>query len=146
MGKNRVSLPYDGKDALRFLDEVWNKHNLPIFDELTLYPPLPAARPFLAAFPDIRATIDDQIAEGDKVVSRVTFHATHRGALAGVAPAHQPVHFTEIFIHRLEEGKIAERWSVYDLATVLHQIGAIPSHWTHQGWVAAWLAAQGRDG
>jgi hypothetical protein len=132
--------------ARRFLDEVWNKPNLAIFDELTLYPPLPAARPFWAAFPDIRATLDDPIAEGDKVVSRVTFHATHRGAFAGVAPTHKPVHFTEIFMHRLEEGKLAERWSDYDQATVLHQMGAIPSHWTHQGWVAAWLAAQGRDG
>jgi predicted ester cyclase len=121
----------------RFLDELWNKHNLDILDELTLYPRNPAARPFFAAFPDIHATIDDQIAEGDKVVSRVTFHATHQGEFAGVAPTHQPVHFTEIFIHRLEGGKLAERWSVYDLASLLHQIGAIPSQWTHQGWVAS---------
>jgi hypothetical protein len=42
----------------RFLDELWNKHNLGILDELTLYPRNPAARPFLAAFPDIHATVE----------------------------------------------------------------------------------------
>ena len=126
----------------RFLDELWNQHNLAIIDELTLYPPNPAARPFFAAFPDIRVTIDDQIAEGDKVVSRVTFQATHQGEFAGVAPTHHPVHFTEIFIHRLQDGKLTARWSVYDLATILHQIGATPHQWTHQGWVSSWVAAQ----
>ena len=91
------------------------------------------------------APADDQIAEGDKVVSRVSFHATHQGEFAGVAPTHKAVSCTEIFVHRLERGKLAERWSMYDLASLLHQIGAIPHHWTHQGWVASLLGSQARD-
>jgi predicted ester cyclase len=124
----------------RFLDALWNQHNLAIFDELTLYPRNPAARAMLTAFPDLHVTIDDQIAEGDKVVSRVTFHGTHQGEFAGVAPTYKSVRFTEIFIYRLEAGKLAERWSVYDRASLLHQIGAISHHLTHQGWVATLLA------
>ena len=121
----------------RFLDALWNQHHLGIFDELALYPPNPAARDLLAAFPDLRMTIDDQIAEGDRVVTRVTFHGTHQGAFAGAPPTNKPVCFVEIFIYRLEGGKLAARWSVYDRARLLHQIGAIPSHMTHQGWVAS---------
>jgi predicted ester cyclase len=74
----------------RFLDELWNKHHLDSVEGLTLYPRNPAARPFLAAFPDVQATIDDQIAAGDNVVSRVTVQATHQGGVAGVAQRPNP--------------------------------------------------------
>jgi hypothetical protein len=125
----------------RFLNELWNQHHLDIFDELALYPPNPAARDLLAAFPDLRMTIKDQIAEGDRVVTRVTFYGTHQGTFVGMPSTNKPVSFEEIFIYRLERGKLAERWSVYDRASLLHQIGAIPSHMTHQGWLAS-LATQ----
>jgi serine phosphatase RsbU (regulator of sigma subunit)/predicted ester cyclase len=66
---------------------------------------------FVTAFSDVRFVIDDQVAQGDKVVSRISGHATHdRKEIMGVAPTGREVVSMAIFIHRLSGGKIAEEW------------------------------------
>ena len=79
-----------------------------------------------AAFPDMRWTIEDILAEGDKVAVRWSFQGTHRGEFLGVPATGKQVHWTAIDILRIADGKIAERWSEYDLMTMLQQLGAVP--------------------
>ena len=82
--------------------------------------------PWFAAFPDAQFTIEDLIAEGDKVVGRATLRGTHRGALMGIAPTGKHVTVTGIAIYRVEEGKIAEMWDNSDILGLMQQLGAIP--------------------
>ena len=82
--------------------------------------------PWFAAFPDAQFTLEDLIAEGDKVVGRVTMRATHRGAFMGIAPTGKHVTVTGIAIWRIEEGKMAEMWQNWDALGLLQQLGAIP--------------------
>jgi len=81
---------------------------------------------FNTAFPDLKFTIEDQIAEGDKVVSRVTTEGTHKGEYQGVAPTGKKVRSTVIAINRIVDNKIAERWTELDNLGIMQQIGAIP--------------------
>ena len=81
---------------------------------------------FRAAFPDFRAVIHDQIAEGDKVVTRKVFHGTHRGELMGIAPTGREVQIEVIDIVRIEGGQIVEHWNVVDRLGLLQQLGALP--------------------
>jgi steroid delta-isomerase-like uncharacterized protein len=78
-----------------------------------------------AAFPDHRLTIEDQIAEGDKVVTRVIFHGTHRGEFAGVAPTGKQVKYSGIAVDRIAGGKVVEMWHIANTQGLLQQIGAI---------------------
>ena len=80
-----------------------------------------------AAFPDWRHTIEDMIAEGDKVVSRGTFRATHKGEYQGIAATGKEVVDTWIIIHRIAGGKIVEVWEESDELGLLRQLGAIPA-------------------
>lgn len=77
-----------------------------------------------SALPDLSATIEDQIAEGDRVVTRVTFRGTHRGTFRGVAPTGRPVTYMGIAIDRVRDGKIVEMWHVANMLELLQQIGA----------------------
>jgi predicted ester cyclase len=78
-----------------------------------------------AAFADAEATIDDQIAEGDKVVTRWTFRSTHKGKFMGIAPTGKRVTITGINIHRIEGGKIVELWRQKDVLGLMQQLGAV---------------------
>jgi steroid delta-isomerase-like uncharacterized protein len=80
---------------------------------------------FRAAFPDFHAVIHDQIAEGDKVVTRKVFHGTHRGELMGIAPTGREVQIEVIDIVRIEDGQIVEHWNVVDRLGLLQQLGAL---------------------
>ncbi|HLF25267.1 MAG TPA: ester cyclase [Anaerolineae bacterium] len=81
---------------------------------------------FQAAFPDHQTTIEDQIAEGDLVVTRTMFRGTHQGELQGIPPTGKPVAVSGITIDRIAGGKIVERWDEFDQVGMLQQIGAIP--------------------
>lgn len=81
----------------------------------------------VGAFPDVHATIDDLLSDGDKVVERTTARGTHRGEFNGVPATGNPVVWTEIHIHRMTEGKIAELWSEIDFLSIFMQVGAMPS-------------------
>lgn len=71
------------------------------------------------AFPDLQVEIHDQIAEGDKVTTRKTIHATHRGELFGIPATNQRVAIAVIDIVRLEQGRYVEHWGVNTLASVV---------------------------
>jgi predicted ester cyclase len=78
-------------------------------------------------YPDFQVTIEDQIAEGEKVVTRVTGRGTHLGHWWGAAPTGTQVTITGINIDRVVDGKIVEHWGEADTVGALVQIGAIPA-------------------
>lgn len=78
------------------------------------------------AFPDVRFTIEDQVAEGDKVVTRWTARGTHEGELMGFAATGTQSELTGIGIDRFEDGKIVEVWGNWDTLAMMQNIGAIP--------------------
>jgi predicted ester cyclase len=78
------------------------------------------------AFPDLRVTVEDVIAEDDKVVSRHTVTGTHSGSeYMGLAPTGRSVRYDEIFILQFEDGRIAQTWGVVDVHTQRKQLGAV---------------------
>jgi len=79
------------------------------------------------AFPDFNRTIDDMVAEGDKVVIRSTWRGTHKGEWLGVAPTGKKVSQAGISIFRIAGGKMVEWWAVMDTLDLMVQLGAIPS-------------------
>ena len=91
------------------------------------------AADFRRGFPDVTSTIEDLIAEGDKVVARWRSRATHRGDYMGMPPSGKEVQIVGISVYRIEEGKIAEAWTVEDQFGLLRQIGAIPEPGHAQG-------------
>ena len=80
-----------------------------------------------AAFPDLHFTIDDILAEGDKVAYRFTLRATHSGSWRGAAPTGKSTTVTGIAIARLRDGKSAELWTITDALGLVQQLGLIPS-------------------
>jgi predicted ester cyclase len=79
------------------------------------------------AYPDLRITTEDLIAEGDKVVARNTVTGTHQGEYMGIAPTGNAVTYKEIFIARFRDGQIVETWGVVDVLAQLRQLGAMPA-------------------
>jgi len=80
-----------------------------------------------AAFADIYVTVDDQVAEGEKVSTRRTWRATHRGPYRNVAATGKQVTWTQISVVRFSEGRIVEDWAVSDELSILQQLGALPT-------------------
>jgi steroid delta-isomerase-like uncharacterized protein len=80
---------------------------------------------FNNAFPDCRLTIEDMVAEGDKVVTRYTVHGTHKGAFMGTPATGKEVSFGVICISRIQEGKIVEEWEEADTLGWASQVGVI---------------------
>jgi predicted ester cyclase len=78
-----------------------------------------------SAFPDLHITVEDLIAEGDKVVGRHSVTGTHRGEYMGVAPTGKAIAYNEIFIARFEGGRVAETWGVVDVVSQMKQLGLI---------------------
>lgn len=126
----------------RWFDEVWNEgneqslrellaptaiiHNLPV--EKTLVNDSQAAltamvRQFRGAFPDLRISVDEAIAEGDRVVARCTVRGTHSGDTLGMPATGQRVQFDGISIARIENGQIVEGWNNFDFLAMFTQLG-----------------------
>lgn len=82
---------------------------------------------FAGAFPDWKEQIHDVIAEGDKVVIRVTAGGTHEGEFQGIDATGKVVTITGIGIARIENGRIAESWWDFDAIGLMQQLGAIPA-------------------
>jgi len=76
-----------------------------------------------AAFPDLKHTVEDQIAENDKVVTRVTARGSHQGHFQGIAPTGKEVMITDIMITRIKGGKVLDLWAQFDVLGLLQQIG-----------------------
>ena len=79
-----------------------------------------------SGFPDIHITIEDEIAEGDKVLSRWTLRGTHKGEFAGTAPTGKHVTVTAMTLFRFEAGKIVEGWDYWDALGFMTQLGLLP--------------------
>ena len=122
----------ENKDLVRReQEELWNHTgNLDAAHELFASEQAEAARQeaadFRRGFPDVVSTIEDLIAEGDKVVARWRSRATHEGEYMGIPPSGEAVEFTGISVYRIEGGKIAESWNSEDQLGLLRQIGAVP--------------------
>src|SRR3712207_3380467 len=83
---------------------------------------------FKTAFPDMRATVEDVVAEDDKVVTRVTIRGTHQGETEEFGPpTGRQVEVQGITIHSIEGGKIVEEWNSYDNLSLLQQLGLAPA-------------------
>jgi len=82
---------------------------------------------YRATYPDLRVPIEDQVAEGDLVVTRWTARGTHRGELMGIAPTGNPVSVSGMILDRVVDGRIVEEWASYDALGMLRQLGAIPA-------------------
>ena len=122
----------------RAIEEVFNNRNLALFDEFfadcVYRSPVvgelraEAYRQFLtsviSAFPDGRWTIEDQVAEGDKVVTRWTFIGTHQKEIMGVAPTGRQMRLSGMMMDHIVGGKIAEEWEEYDNLGMMQQLGA----------------------
>ena len=125
-----------------FIEEFKNKANHEIVDELMspdfvhhlTDPRLPEGREgiktlgqvIVAGFPDVHASVQELLADGDMVIERTQTSATHTGEFNGIPATGRQVGWTEIHIYRLESGKIVEQWSEIDLLGLLVQLGAIP--------------------
>lgn len=134
-------------DAMKALvrrhdDDIINQHDLSALErdlaaDAIDHAAAPNARPgiegardwltsIIAAFPDVRATIEDIVAEGDRVVIRKVWTGTHDGPFMGVAPTGKKIRFEGIVIWRIEDGKLAERWAQIDRLGLMQQLGVIP--------------------
>jgi steroid delta-isomerase-like uncharacterized protein len=81
---------------------------------------------FRTAFPDVHLTIEDMLAEGDRVVARYTAHATHTGEFFGIPATGKQVVVTGISLSRIAGGKIVEQWGNQDDLGMLQQLGVVP--------------------
>ena len=82
---------------------------------------------YKTAFPDLNVTVEDVLAEGEKVVSRYTVRGTHQGEVEEFGPpTGRPIEIEGITIHRIEGGKIVEEWERYDNLSVMQQLGLVP--------------------
>ncbi|HZQ65625.1 MAG TPA: ester cyclase [Gaiellaceae bacterium] len=81
---------------------------------------------YRAAFPDARSTVEGQVAEGDKVVTRWRAAGTHQGALGPIEATGRPFAIDGVTIERVADGRIAEVWVVRDELGLLRQLGVVP--------------------
>lgn len=126
----------------RIFEEVWNRKNPAIIDELmapdyvhhdVLSPEAfgldgykQFADRYLSAFPDLQMTIHDEVVAGDRIVTRWTATGTHDGDLPGLPRTGKKISVTGITIARLSNGKFVESWNNWDALGMLRQLGAIP--------------------
>jgi len=130
--------------TVRFVEELFNQGNMGIVGEIfapdfiereQLPPGIPNGREGVkvlttmlrSAFPDFKATIDDILAEGDKVVIRMTWSGTQKGEFMGVPATGKRVSFGVIDIIRITNGKLVEHWGQMDSMSLMQQLGAIPA-------------------
>ena len=133
VGQQRLATAEHNKDlVVRLIDEVWNAGDLRRLPELWDGPTRDEAyslhKILTGAFPDLRIDIDDLIAEGDKVMARMTIRGTHRGHFRGIAPTGRQVIFTAIRVYRVADGKIVESWANQDVLGLLGQLQSEGAH------------------
>jgi len=126
----------------RLIEEVWNKGNLSLVDELFApnYEHHDSSTPdfgrgpesekkrvtlYRTAFPDLRLTVEDIIAEGEAVMSRWSCRGTHKGDLSGIAPTGRPFNISGMTVARLANGKIAESYVNWDALGLMQQLGVV---------------------
>jgi steroid delta-isomerase-like uncharacterized protein len=126
----------------RIVQEIWNGGNLDLADELIAPDYVDnvsgtgsqvgpngfkeAVNGVRDAFPDFVITINDMIAEDDKVVLVWTFIGTHKGELMGIEPTDKLIEFDGIYLYRFKDGKLVERSGKRDMFKLMSQLGAVP--------------------
>ena len=128
----------------RVNDEVWNEGHLDVIDELiaddfvatVVGAPEQIRGPqgfrefvglYRTAFPDLRITVDEQVAEGETIVTRWTATGTNEGELMGIPATGKQATTAGININRISGGKLVEGWGLFDQLGLLQQIGAVPT-------------------
>jgi steroid delta-isomerase-like uncharacterized protein len=127
----------------RFIDEFQTKGDVGVAEEIladdfvdhTPFGPIPGTKAGViqlfgmlrAAFPDLRCEVHDMLVEGDKVVTRKTFHGTHEGDFLGIPPTSNAVAWDVIDVVRHRDGQFVEHWNVVDAYGLMVQLGAIPA-------------------
>jgi steroid delta-isomerase-like uncharacterized protein len=129
----------------RFFEEAFGQGNLAVLDEIVApnqvnggpgaLPGMPSGpegskmlvTAYRNAFPDLHFTIDEQIAEGNTVVTRWSAHGTHQGELAGIPATGKAATVVGLGVDRIENGKIVESWGLFDQFGMLQQLGVIPA-------------------
>ena len=85
------------------------------------------ARMYRSAFPDVRLSIEEQVAEGDRVVTRWIGSGTHQGEMMGIAPTGNQIRVDGITISRIQDGKVVEDWELFNALGLMQQLDAIPT-------------------
>jgi steroid delta-isomerase-like uncharacterized protein len=137
--ENSVSTEEENKATFRrYIEEVWNQRHLEVVDEIfdryISHQPDGSTHErgpedvkrfvaeFRSAFPDLHLSIEEQIAEGDKVVIRATFRGTHQREFRGMAPTGKEIEVTGVTVFRFsDEGKVVESWDSYDQLRLMRQ-------------------------
>jgi steroid delta-isomerase-like uncharacterized protein len=132
----------DNKAAVRrFIGQAFNAGDLAVVDELVAPDYVLHADPevrgtegikrfistYREAFPDYACSIDDQVAEGDKVVTRWTVRGTYEGHLMGIPPTGKQVIMPGVVVDRLINGRLVETWIQTDALAMLQQLGVVPA-------------------
>jgi len=131
----------ENKEIVRRYQEIYNKNELDRLREVVaedlltpkILPGIPqglegakaAHQIMVAGFPDYQTAIEELIAEGDKVVARITMSGTHTGSFMGIPPTGRFISFTGIYIARIGNGKIVEHWGEEDGVSLLQQLGVL---------------------
>jgi predicted ester cyclase len=123
----------------RFFEEVINQRNLAALDQFVspnaINHTVPSGLPpgpmqflslHLNAFPDVKATVEDLLAEGDKVVALVSYRGTQHGVFGVISPTGKPIMLMGINIFRIVNGKMVEHWGLTDRLSALQQLGVVP--------------------
>src|SRR5215217_3662777 len=140
-GRRRRSVPTEEQNKSsfrRYLEEAWNQSNLEVIDEI--FDRYISHQPdgsvlergpedvkrfvgeFRSAFPDLRLSSEEQIAEGDRVVSHGTIRGTHQGEFRGMEPTGKEIEERGFSVFRFsEEGKVVESWDSYDQLSLMRQ-------------------------
>lgn len=134
--------------VLRFYNELWNERNLNVADEIFAADcvthqlqsgteTVAAARnseavkqhikEWLAGFSDLRFTIEQMVAEEDRVMTQSVMHGTHTGVWLGIAPTEKRASIRLCVIHRILDGKIVEDWTLVEALGFFQQLGLVPS-------------------
>lgn len=131
--------------ARRLIEEGFNKNNLKLASEIltsdaqvhdTQFPTVvgkgPEAlkismQPYLVGFPDMKLTIEREIAEGNFVVEYVRANGTHTAPLAGIPATNKKINVTGIITSKFKDSKIVETWSLFDQFGLMQQLGVIPT-------------------
>ena len=127
----------------RNTEEVQSRGNFEVFEELFAddfvdHTPQPGMTPnkdgvrdlyhrLRVAFPDFRADIHWQAADGELVTTYKTYYGTHQGMFLGVAPTGRKIHFETVDVMRVRNGKITDHWGVANLFSLMQQLGALNS-------------------
>jgi steroid delta-isomerase-like uncharacterized protein len=125
----------------RNTEEVQSRGKFDVFEELFAdgfvdHTPQPGMTPnkdgvrdlyhrLRVAFPDFRADIHWQAADGELVTTYKTYHGTHQGMFLGVAPTGRKIHFETVDVMRVRNGKITEHWGVANLFSLMQQLGVV---------------------